>query len=70
MQGDAMAIEDNFMMLIVICGLVLCGAYFRSLYSDWRRQQTADVEENDRLRLLYQVRGAPFSSTTSNQATV
>jgi hypothetical protein len=65
-----MAIEDNCMMLIVISGLVLCGAYFRSLYSDWRRQQTANIEENDRLRLLYQVHGARFSSTTSNQAAV
>ena len=45
--------SDDFMLFIVITGFVLCGAYFRAQYKDWRRQQTSDAKEKIQVRLLY-----------------
>jgi hypothetical protein len=45
---------DNFMMVMILGGIALCGAYFRSQYMDWRNQQTAEAEKEIQLRLLYQ----------------
>lgn len=47
--------SDDFMLFIVITGFVLCGAYFRAQYKDWRRQQTSDAKEKIQVRLLYQL---------------
>ena len=46
-------IVDNLMMLMILGGIALCGAYFRGQYTDWRNQQTAEVEKKIRGRLLY-----------------
>jgi hypothetical protein len=45
---------DNLMMIMILSGVALCGAYFRAQYRDWRRQQTAAIEEKIRVHLLYQ----------------
>jgi hypothetical protein len=45
---------DNLMMVLILVGIALCGAYFRSQYMDWRRQQTAEAEKKLQVRLLYQ----------------
>jgi hypothetical protein len=47
-----MMIVDNLMMLMILGGIALCGAYFRGQYMDWRNQQTAEFERKIRVRLL------------------
>jgi hypothetical protein len=44
---------DDLMMVMILGGIALCGAYFRAQYMDWRNQQTAEVQKTIRLRLLY-----------------
>jgi hypothetical protein len=46
---------DSFMMFTIITGFVVCGAYFRGQYRDWRRQRTAHDNEKVRFRLSYSV---------------
>jgi hypothetical protein len=43
----------NLMMVMIFSGIALCGAYFRARYMEWRDQQTAEVEKQLRVRLLY-----------------
>jgi hypothetical protein len=49
---------DICMMLLVLIGLVLWGAYIRAQFVDWRQQQTANSNKKARVRQLYQV-GSP-----------
>jgi hypothetical protein len=44
---------DNLLMVMILVGIALCGAYFRGEYMDWRRQQTAESERKIQVRLLY-----------------
>lgn len=44
---------DNLMMVMILGGITLCGAYFRAQYLDWRNRQTAEAERKNRVRLLY-----------------
>lgn len=44
---------DNLLMVMILGGIALCGAYFRGQYMDWRSQQTAEAEKKIRVRLLY-----------------
>jgi hypothetical protein len=53
-KGRIMMNIDNFMIVMILGGIALCGAYFRSLYMDWRSQQTAEAEKKIQVRLLYQ----------------
>jgi hypothetical protein len=46
---------DDFMLFIELTGFILCGAYFRAQYRDWRRQKTSDAKEKIQVRLLYQL---------------
>jgi high-affinity Fe2+/Pb2+ permease len=50
---------SNCMMLIVVAGLVLCGAYWHAQLKDWHRQRTSDAKEALQIRLLYHVREEP-----------
>jgi hypothetical protein len=45
--------EDNLMMVMILTGFVLCGAYFRAQYRDWRNRQTAEAEQRSRVPLIY-----------------
>jgi hypothetical protein len=45
--------EDNLMMVMILSGFALCGAYFRAQYRDWRNRQAAEVEQKSRIRLIY-----------------
>jgi hypothetical protein len=46
---------DNVMMIIILSGFALCGGYFNAQYTDWRRQQKAEMEEKIRMHLLHWV---------------
>ena len=41
----------NLMMVMILGGIALCGAYFRAQFMDWRTQQTAEVDKKIRVRL-------------------
>ena len=43
----------DLIMVMILGGIALCGAYFRGQFMDWRNQQTAEVEKKMRVRLLY-----------------
>ncbi len=43
----------NLMMVMILGGIALCGAYFRAQFMDWRTQQTDEVDKKIRVRLLY-----------------
>jgi hypothetical protein len=45
--------EDNLMMVMILSGFALCGAYFRAQYRDWRNRQSAEAEQKRRVRLMY-----------------
>jgi hypothetical protein len=45
--------EDNLMMVMILGGFALCGAYFRAQYRDWRNRRTAEAEQKSRVRLMY-----------------
>jgi len=61
-----MMIVDNLMMLMILGGIALCGAYFRGQYMDWRNQQTAAVEKKIRVRLLYRDGLLPPQDSVTN----
>jgi hypothetical protein len=44
---------SDLIMVMILGGFALCGAYFRAQYMDWRNQQTVEVGRTIRLRLLY-----------------
>ncbi len=45
--------EDGLMMVMILGGFALCGAYFRAQYRDWRSRQTAEAQQKNRARLTY-----------------
>ena len=45
--------EDNLMMVMILTGFALCGAYFRAQYKDWRSRQTSEAEQKSRIPLTY-----------------
>ena len=45
--------EDNLMIVMILTGFALCGAYFRAQYRDWRSRQTTEAEQKSRVRPIY-----------------
>jgi hypothetical protein len=52
----------TLMMVMIFSGVALCGAHFLAQYTDWRNQQTAEVERKLRVRLLYRELSRPQKS--------
>jgi hypothetical protein len=49
-----MTIADTFMMIMILNGFALSGAYFLAQLVDWRRRHAADAIKKAAILLLYQ----------------